>query len=311
MEVTRLGLLLHPYHALQATLTTLPDGPDGKKHLPEVSPALVSAVRPPASSLPPPPPPIRLQPRGPSPLGSPGGFGGPIGGLSGDSAAAAAAGLSPGANRATPSPAARYGVTSQNGYEMEDSEEGHSPVRHHPELGSVLGYRATSSTGGSVGGGGGLTHLRPPSPLGSEAAREAIAKATSSGSFSPMSAALHAKQQLLQHPLEAVAAAAGGPVSPGSMSTGRSVSPGLSSPMGGYTAGSVAAAGHSSLVQQQQVTVQVSPTGIAPVVSPGAARAVAATGQAVQQQQQQKAAQQGASVATKQYLTTFEDSDEF
>lgn len=34
VEVTRLGLLLHPYHALQSVMATLPDGPDGKKHLP-------------------------------------------------------------------------------------------------------------------------------------------------------------------------------------------------------------------------------------------------------------------------------------
>jgi hypothetical protein len=29
------GLMLHPYHALQASLATLAEGPDGKKHLPE------------------------------------------------------------------------------------------------------------------------------------------------------------------------------------------------------------------------------------------------------------------------------------
>jgi hypothetical protein len=34
VEITRLGLLLHPYHALQSVMGTLPDGPDGKKHLP-------------------------------------------------------------------------------------------------------------------------------------------------------------------------------------------------------------------------------------------------------------------------------------
>lgn len=34
VEITRLGLLLHPYHALQGVMATLPDGPDGKKHLP-------------------------------------------------------------------------------------------------------------------------------------------------------------------------------------------------------------------------------------------------------------------------------------
>jgi hypothetical protein len=34
VEITRLGLLLHPYHALQSVMGTLPDGADGKKHLP-------------------------------------------------------------------------------------------------------------------------------------------------------------------------------------------------------------------------------------------------------------------------------------
>jgi hypothetical protein len=34
VEITRLGLLLHPYHALQGVMATLPDGPDGKQHLP-------------------------------------------------------------------------------------------------------------------------------------------------------------------------------------------------------------------------------------------------------------------------------------
>lgn len=34
VEITRLGLMLHPYHALQSVMGTLPDGPDGRKHLP-------------------------------------------------------------------------------------------------------------------------------------------------------------------------------------------------------------------------------------------------------------------------------------
>jgi hypothetical protein len=34
VEIVRLGLLLHPYHALQSVMGTLPEGPDGKKHLP-------------------------------------------------------------------------------------------------------------------------------------------------------------------------------------------------------------------------------------------------------------------------------------
>lgn len=208
---------------------------------------------------------------------------------------------------ATPSPSAsaRYGVASGTGaYGAEtDSEEGgHSPVRRQ-ELYSTATYHAgaAAGSGGPLGaaraagssGGGGL-HLRAPSPLGNEAAREAIAKATASGSFSPMSAALQAKQQLLG--------------SPGS--TARSVSPvgGSGSPpayASSMGAGGVAAgAGQGgSPVKHQQVPAQVvrlSPTG------------VAGPGSAVQHQQQQPVSA-AVALATKQYLgaTDFEESDEF
>lgn len=357
MEIVRLGLLLHPYHALQSVLGTLPDGPDGKKHLPAgmhaqldrapvhiaadllkaahasqetpqlclllfraspyplpravlplfsaVTPALASAVRPPASSLPAPPPPIRLQPRGASPLGSPGGFG----------PATAAAGAVPvtlyaGSAGARPSPSAsaRYGVAASAGGAYEtDSEDGQSPVQRQ-ELYSTFTYHAGAPGGSNNGvvrpdGSSSGGYVRPPSPLGSEAAREAIAKATASGSFSPMSAALHAKQQLLG--------------SPGSVSTGRSVSPaGLGGSPLGYapsaaaaagTAGAAAsaAAGRGSPVKQQQQVqnvVRLLPTGVAPPA------AVAVE----QQQQQTQQVSAAAALATKQYLgTSFEDSDEF
>lgn len=187
---------------------------------------------------------------------------------------------------ATPSPpaSARYGVAGPGGApgEVSDSEDGHSPVKRQ-ELYSTFTYHAAAGgSGGSSGvvrpGGGssGGGYVRAPSPLGTEAAREAIAKAAASGSFSPMCAALHAKQQLLGSP--------GGSAGGG----GRSVSP-----------------GSSPVKQQQQVAgpaagvVRLTPTG---VTAPAAA---------VQQQQQQVSA--AAALATKQYLgvTSFEDSDEF
>ena len=213
---------------------------------------------------------------------------------------------------ATPSPSAsaRYGVAAGNGAyggaDTDSEEGGGSPVRRQ-ELYSTATYHAGGAAGsagplgaaraaGSSGGGG--LHLRAPSPLGNEAAREAIAKATASGSFSPMSAALQAKQQLLG--------------SPGS--TGRSVSPGggggsptayASSPATiGVTAGT--GLGGSPVKQQllqQQVPAQVirlSPTGVA---GPGAA---------IPQQQQQPVSA-AVALAAKQYLaaTDFEESDEF
>lgn len=241
-------------------------------------PALASAVRPPASSLPAPPPPIRLQPRGPSP-GSPAGLG--LGG-----AAAAASGAvtlyAGGSTGATPSPStsARYGVSSGNNNsaahdtDSEGPEGQHSPVKRQ-ELYSTLTYHAGAASGGPLGvavraGGssGGGAHLRPPSPLGNEAAREA----TASGSFSPMSAALQAKQQLLGSP--------GGSAAAASL---RSVSP----PAVG------------------------SPSAYAAVSSAAAAAAPAGQSSPVKQQQQPVSA--AVALATKQYLgtTSFEDSDEF
>lgn len=221
--------------------------------------------------------------------------------------AAAAAGavpvtLYPGSAGASPSPSAsaRCGVASGNGaaYETE-SEDGHSPVKRQ-ELHSTLTYHAGAGgsnsgvvrPGGSSGGGG---HVRAPSPLGSEAAREAIAKATASGSFSPMSAALHVKQQLLG--------------SPGSVSTGRSVSPvGMGGSPLGYASGPVAAgaaaatAQGSPVKQQQAQVVRLSPTGVAPPATVAV--------QAQQQKGQQVSA--AAALATKQYLgTSFEESDDF
>lgn len=259
-----------------------------------VTPALASAVRPPASSLPPAPPPIRLQPRAQqSPMGSPAGFGP----ASTAPAAApgtlyAAAGSAAGASP-SPTASARYGVAQGPG-EVSDSEDGHSPVKRQ-ELYNIFTYHAAAQGGvGGSGSGSGVVrpgggssgggYVRAPSPLGTEAAREAIAKAAASGSFSPMSAALHAKQQLLGSP--------GGSAGGG----GHSVSPG-SSPV--------------KQLQQQQVAgpaagvVRLSPTG---VTAPAAAAAAA-----VQQQQQQQQVSAAAALATKQYLgvTSFEDSDEF
>lgn len=225
-----------------------------------VAPALASAVRPPASSLPAPPPPIRLQPRGPSP-GSPAGLG-----LGGAEAASGAVTLyAGGSTGATPSPSAsaRYGLSSSNNAAHDTDSEGpegaHSPVKRQ-ELYSTLTYHAGAGAGGAASGGplgvavraggsssGGGGHLRPPSPLGNEAAREAIAKATASGSFSPMSAALQAKQQLL------------GSLG-GSTAAARSVSPpAVGSPAAYAVVSSALAAagpaGQSSPVKQQQQPV--------------------------------------------------------
>lgn len=191
-------------------------------------------------------------------------------------AATGSAGASP-----SPPASARYGVAGPGGApgEVSDSEDGHSPVKRQ-ELYSTFTYHAAAGGSSGVvrpgGGSSGGGYVRAPSPLGTEAAREAIAKAAASGSFSPMCAALHAKQQLLGSP--------GGSAGGG----GRSVSP-----------------GSSPVKQQQQVAgpaagvVRLTPTG---VTAPAAA---------VQQQQQQVSA--AAALATKQYLgvTSFEDSGEF
>ncbi|WIA11315.1 hypothetical protein OEZ85_011438 [Tetradesmus obliquus] len=213
VDMARVGLVFNCYNGLQGVLQQQPQGADGKQHLPgPVAPLLVSEVQPPASMLPVGPPSVRVA-AGAGPRSMPGAPGN--------------RGMLPSSftNAASPAASSRYGAFAAPTSEDEASSPQRIPYQSvamtpgsgsRPDIAAAL-LQATSphspASAGPLSSGPAVMASRTASYTAAayragavntsgsgrsspEVSQAAISTALSSGGFSPMSAALHVKQQL-------------------------------------------------------------------------------------------------------------------
>uniref|UniRef100_A0A383WEI0 Cilium assembly protein DZIP1 N-terminal domain-containing protein n=1 Tax=Tetradesmus obliquus TaxID=3088 RepID=A0A383WEI0_TETOB len=338
VDMARVGLVFNCYNGLQGVLQQQPQGADGKQHLPgPVAPLLVSEVQPPASMLPVGPPSVRLA-AGAGPRSMPGAPGN--------------RGMLPSSftNAASPAASSRYGAFAAPTSEDEASSPQRIPYQSvamtpgsgsRPDIAAAL-LQATSphspASAGPLSSGPAVMASRTASYTAAayragavnasgsgrsspEVSQAAISTALSCGGFSPMSAALHVKQQLGLSPRGSAS-----PVAVGAAAVAVAAAEGGVS---NATGGSSASPGPGRAADQTAARYAASATSNVPQVSPRAAaggaaaqamanKAAAASAARTNQQQQQQQQRGGtgvmlaAAVANKDYLnSSFNESDEF